>query len=195
VGTFDRSGADRSVHQRDPVDVGAVEVPGRPRKRDAYLQCVRLPELSRRPFELAAYIHPDDHTGDRELLQSHGWRLADPNVVAATPDEYRRYIQRSRAEICCPKGVYVELRTGWISERSACYLASGRPVLMRDTGLRAHVPSGDGLKLFDTLDEAAAGAADIDGRYVHHSRAAREIAVEYFGSARTLATMLRRCGC
>ena len=164
-------------------------------KRDAYLRCLRLPALSRLPFELAAHIHPEDHTGDREALGSHGWRLVDPTAVASTPDDFRRYVRRSRAEICCPKPVYSELRTGWISERSACYLASGRPVLMGDTGIQGYLPTGDGLRLFHDLDDAVEGAADIHARYARHSRAARDIAIDHFDSSRTLRTMLGHCGC
>jgi hypothetical protein len=162
-------------------------------KRDAYLRYVELPRVSGRPFELAANIHPDDATGDRELLASHGWRLTDPHVVAASPARYRDYIARSRAEISCPKPIYRELGTGWFSDRSACYLASGRPVLAEETGFSEALPTGGGLVAFRDLDEARAGVAAIDADYERHSRAARELAEAYLDSRRVLESMLAAC--
>ena len=106
-------------------------------KRDAYLHYITLPHRVARPFELAVNLHPADQTGDRELLRDHGWRLADPSVVAGSLAAYRRYIRRSRAELSCPKPIHRDLRTGWFSDRSAAYLASGRPVLTEEYGLHA----------------------------------------------------------
>jgi hypothetical protein len=159
-------------------------------KRDAYLRYVALPRRAPRPFELAVNIHPDDATGDRDLLRGHGWRLADPHRVAGSPPAYRRYIRRSRAELCCPKPIHRELRTGWVSDRSAAYLASGRPVLSEDTGFGRALPTGGGLLAFQTLEEAAAGVEEIDARYAHHRRAARDLAEAHLDSRRVLEAML-----
>ncbi len=163
-------------------------------KRDAYLAYLELPPRAGRPFELATNIHPLDRTGDRELLERHGWRLVHPHRVAASPGAYRRYIRRSRGEILCPKPIHRALRTGWFSERSAGYLATGRPVVAEDTGFTRHVPVGHGLLAFRTLEEAAAAVADIDARYSHHMKAARDLAESYFDARRCLPAMLAASG-
>jgi hypothetical protein len=162
-------------------------------KRDAYVRIVELPRRSGRPFELAANIHPTDPARDRELLAANGWTVADPHQVATSPALYQEYIRRSRAEICCPKPIYRELRTGWFSDRSACYLATGRPVLAEDTGFAEHFPTGRGLLVFRNLEEAVAAVAEIDRNYAAHSRAAREFAEAYLDAQRCLAPMLDAC--
>ncbi len=163
-------------------------------KRAAYLQYLDLPQRAKRPFELAANIHPQDATGDRELLQGHGWKLVNPKRVARSPSSYRSYIKRSRAEIGCAKPVYRDLKTGWFSDRSACYLASGRPVLAEDTGFSEYLPTGEGLLVFRNLEEAVAGVTAIDANYQRHTRAARELAEEFLDSRRCLQAMLDVCG-
>ena len=94
----------------------------------------RLPSLAQRPFELALAIHPDE-TDDLALLRDAGWTLLPPADVAMTPGAYRRYIGESTGELMVAKGIYVQSRSGWLSERSICYLASDRPVIAQDTGL------------------------------------------------------------
>jgi hypothetical protein len=163
-------------------------------KRDAYLRYLELPQRVRRPFELAANTgDPEDTIGDRELFERHGWKLLDPWEVAGSPLSYRTYIARSRAEISCPKPIFRELKTGWFSDRSACYLASGRPVLAEDTGFSDHLSTGRGLLCFNKLEEAVAGVTEIDGNYPQHMRAARELAEEYLSSQKWLPAMLSAC--
>jgi hypothetical protein len=162
-------------------------------KRDAYLRYLDLPCRTKVPFELAANLDPSD-TEDRQLLKSHGWQLADPHVVASTPAGYQDYIRRSCAELSCPKPIYRELRTGWVSDRSACYLASGRPVLAEDTGFTVHLPSGTGLISFHSADEALEGVAAITRDYERHRRAARAFAEEHLDAAHVLGGMLAACG-
>ena len=159
-------------------------------KRDAYLRYLALPQLAARAFELAANIHPDDPTDDRDVLRQHGWNLVHPYQVAGSPPAYRRYIRRSRAEFCCPKPIHRELRTGWFSDRSAAYLASGRPVLSEDTGFAERLPTGEGLLTFRTLDDAIAAVWEIDASYARHMRAARDLAETYLDARRSLAAML-----
>jgi len=163
-------------------------------KRDAFLRYLELPQRTGRNFELAANIHPRDITGDRELLVKMGWKVAHPHRVARSPSIYQRYIHRSRAEFSCPKPIYRELKTGWFSDRSAAYLASGRPVVHEDTGFKDHLPTGAGLISFNGLEEAREGVAEIDGNYPRHMRAARELAEEYLNSDQCLPAMLRACG-
>lgn len=162
-------------------------------KREAYLRYIEVPMRSGRPLELAANIHPDDDTGDRELLQEHGWRLAQPEQIARTPELYRDYIRASRAEFACVKPIYSELRTGWISDRSVCYLATGRPVICEETGVADSIPTGEGMLTFSTPDEAVAIIAEVDAKYDQHARAARELAESFFDARRCLADMLARC--
>ncbi|MGH8012113.1 MAG: hypothetical protein ACREQ4_06430 [Candidatus Binataceae bacterium] len=159
-------------------------------KRAAYLNYARLPQLAKRPFELAANIGSDDVAGDRATLASYGWRLSEPHRVAGTPEDYRRFIVRSRAEILCPKPVFRELRTGWFSDRSVGYLASGRPVLAGETGFSQRLPVGRGILSFSTIEEAVAGVTAIDSDYAVHRRAARDLAETYFDSRKCLPAML-----
>ncbi len=162
-------------------------------KRDAYLRYFNLPQKAKRPFELAAMIYPGLECGDRELLEGSGWNIVDPREVAGSPSLYKGYISRSRAEICCPKPIYRELKTGWFSDRSACYLASGRPVLAEDTGFSENLPTGAGLLVFRDLSEALAAVQEIDSNYQFHARAAPSVAEEFLDSQRCLQTMLDAC--
>lgn len=163
-------------------------------KRVAFLRYVDLPARTNRPFELAANMQRRDTTGDREYLIRKHWQLVHPHQVARSPSLYKNYILRSRAEFSCAKPIYRELKTGWFSDRSACYLASGRPVLAEDTGYSEHLPTGLGLIAFDSLNDALRGVATIDGDYARHARAAREVAEAYFNSQKWLPRMLSACG-
>jgi hypothetical protein len=151
----------------------------------------RLPELTGRAFELALAIHAAE-APDLALLRDGGWSLVDPRDVATTPGGYRAFIAESTAELMVAKGMYVQSRSGWFSERSICYLASGRPVVAQDTGLRDLYPLGSGLLAFETLDEAAAGVESIESGYARHADDARAIAEDRFDSDRVLARLLER---
>lgn len=153
----------------------------------------RLPELTGRAFELALAIH-DEEAPDLALLRDTGWSLVDPAEVATTPAGYRAFIAESTAELMIAKGMYVQARSGWFSERSICYLASGRPVVAQDTGLHDLYPLGAGLLAFDTLDEAAACVEAIAAGYRRHAVAARALAEERFDSDRVLGRLLERLG-
>jgi hypothetical protein len=152
-----------------------------------------LPERAPAGFEAALDID-DAEVDDLDALRRHGWELVDPRSVAGDAWSYRDYVQRSAAELMVAKNLYVDTRSGWFSDRSACYLASGRPVLAQDTGLDGLLPSGEGLLTFSTLDEAVAGVEEIQGDYERHSRAAREIAEEHFAAEKVLPEMLEELG-
>jgi hypothetical protein len=111
-----------------------------------------------------------------------------------TPEAYQSYIAGSKAEFSVARGMYVQTRSGWFSDRSACYLASGRPVLAQDTGLRDLYPTGAGLLTFDTLDDAVGAVEEVEGDYLGHSHAARQIAEEFFDSRRVLSRLLATLG-
>jgi hypothetical protein len=148
-----------------------------------------LPSRTSASFELALDIDDAD-APDRERLESQGWVLTDPHEAARDPWRYREYVQGSAAELMIAKNLYVDTRSGWFSDRSACYLASGRPVLAQDTGIRDLLPCGEGLLTFTTLEEAAAGAEEIIGGYERHSRAALALAEEHLAARRVLPQLL-----
>ncbi len=152
---------------------------------------IGLPALVKPELELALDIDPADHE-DREALLGNGWALVDPAEVAADPGAYRRYIQGSLAELMVPKGIYADARSGWFSERSIAYLASGKPVLAGETGFARRYPSGEGLISFSSLDEARAGVEAICAEPGRHARAAREIAAEHFEAKRVLGRLLEQ---
>ncbi len=150
---------------------------------------MELPRLADDEFDLAFDID-DAEVSDLVQLNRSGWRLLNPEVVAGDPRDYREFIGRSKAEFMVAKNMYVETRGGWFSDRSACYLASGRPVVAEDTGLAGLYPLGDGLLVFNTLDEAVAGVESVSANYPRHARAARELAEGEFGSERVLGALL-----
>jgi hypothetical protein len=152
-----------------------------------------LPLRTGFPCQLALDIHPSE-TRDRTLLAANGWELVDPRQVAGDPERYRNYVRDSRAEFMAAKGMYVQARSGWLSDRSLCYLASGRPVLAQDTGLRQLYPTGEGLLTFTTLEEAAAGAETLMHDYPRHARVARALAEEFFESDKVLGRLLAKLG-
>jgi hypothetical protein len=156
-----------------------------------FRQFAALPGLTGARLEVALQIDPADDR-DLRLLRAAGWVVADPTLVASTPQSYRRYVQRSSAELMVAKGMYVDTRSGWLSERSLCYLASGRPVLAQSTGAESLYPTGRGLVTFETIAEAAAGVAAIRDDYAGHRQAARELAVEHFDSQRVLSRLVER---
>ncbi len=147
-----------------------------PRRTDARL----MPALA---------IH-EDEKADLEALHANGWELLDPAALAGTPQAYRSFIRGSWAELGLAKSGYVLSRCGWFSDRSACYLACGRPVLAQDTGLRAALPTGEGLLTFSTLEEAVAGIDELRASYARHAAAARELAEAYVDSDRVLTGLL-----
>lgn len=152
-----------------------------------------LPHRVAAPFELALDIDQAE-TPDIEALDAHGWRRVDPLVAAGTPQRYRRYIQGSLAELMVAKQLYVATRSGWFSDRSACYLASGKPVLAQDTGLGRLLPTGEGLLTFTTLEEAVVGAEEILANPARHAKAARAVAEEHFDSDKVLRRLLAELG-
>ncbi|MGY1688897.1 hypothetical protein [Geodermatophilus sp. SYSU D01105] len=158
-----------------------------------FRRLLRLPGLTGRDFEVALDIHEADRA-DAGALRDAGWQLTEPASVAATPSAYQHFVQGSGAEFMVAKNMYVRSRSGWVSDRSICYLASGRPVLAQDTGLADRYPLGEGLVTYTTLDEAAAGVEEICGNRRRHARAARDLAEEYFDSDKVLRRLLSQVG-
>jgi hypothetical protein len=154
---------------------------------------IDLPTRTRERFELALAIHPGETT-DLAALAANGWHLLDPAAVAGTPDQYQQFIQGSKAEFGLAKSGYAASRCGWFSDRSVCYLASGRPVIAQETGFSRYLPTGTGLFAFARADDVLAAIEAINADYVRHARAAQSIAEEYFDSDRVLTRLLRQIG-
>ena len=149
-----------------------------------------LPQSCEGRFELALDIHAGD-AADLDLLRTHRWSLVAPADVAGDPWRYRDYIGRSAAELMIAKGMYVDTRSGWISDRSICYLASGRPVVAQDTGLANLLPIGEGLVTFTSCDEAVDAIRAVRRAPTRHRRAARRLAETHFESSRVLGGLVR----
>ncbi len=154
-------------------------------KRIAYLALAGLPSLTSQPLELAVHLAPADGE-ERQMLERRGWRIRHASEVSRTPEMYRTYIQRSRGELSCVKPSCVKLQNGWVSDRSLCYLASGKPVVTQDTGPSPYLPFGEGILQFSSPAEAAEALAAVNAHYQRHCRSAREIAETYF-DARQIA--------
>jgi hypothetical protein len=172
---------------------GAIEFGGRRYglKAHEFRRFIGLPQTLPLPAEIALDIHPADNA-DRERLVDNGWRLVDPAVVAGSPEAFRDYVSGSAAELSVAQGVYVDTRCGWFSDRSARYLAAGRPVIVQDTGFGRQLPVGEGLFAFRTPDEAVAAAREVAHDLAAHGRAARRIASEYFDARVVLSEFLER---
>jgi hypothetical protein len=148
-----------------------------------------VPRESGLDFEIALDIDPEDHKDVWRLVDG-GWQLSDPRSVSGTPQEYRRYVQSSLAEFGVAKGMYVQARTGWVSDRTACYLASGRPAIVQDTGLGDTLETGEGLLTFSTPEEAISAARTVHADWNRHARAARALAEERFDSDRVIGKLV-----
>lgn len=174
---------------------GSIEHNGRlyGQKAHALRPLISLPTMTKQRFMLALRIHPDE-TRDLEALANHGWSLVDPAEVAGDTASYRTFIQGSGAEFGIAKSGYVVSRCGWFSDRSACYLASGRPVIAQETGFSQFLPTGEGLFVFETAEDVLASLETMNGDYTRHARAARDLAEEYFDSDKVLPRLLDRVG-
>jgi hypothetical protein len=152
-------------------------------KDQEFVKFIELPSKTPQRFELAI-------NGPQQLLRQYGWDTVDAMHVSRTPAEYREFVHGSKAEFGVAKHTYVANRSGWFSDRTECYLAAGRPALVQDTGWSAHLPAGEGLLGFVTLNDAIAGIDAINSDYDRHARRASEIAREHFDAAVVLPKLL-----
>jgi GT2 family glycosyltransferase len=160
-------------------------------KHHEFLKFLDLPGRTAQPFELSLASYDEQV---QQLLEEHGWRVRPAAELSADLDVYRRYIVDSRAEFTVAKDQNVRLRSGWFSDRSATYLAAGRPVVTQETGFSNTLPTGEGLFGFSTMEEILAAVEEINSDYERHSAAAREIAREYFDAEKVLARILAEVG-
>lgn len=159
-------------------------------KDRSFERFVDLPSRVRAPLEMAV----SGENTPTDALARAGWRVVDAEAVTVSFDSWRDYIAGSRAEFAVCKDIFVTMKTGWFSDRSAVYLASGRPVVLQDTGFSGHLPCGRGLFAFRDVDEAAAAIDAIQSDYERHSRWAREIAQEHLAADKVLARFLNEIG-
>ena len=160
-------------------------------KSREFLRFVAAPKKSDEPFELATDIK-DEKT--RQKFLQNGWRFRGPHEMSVDYWQYRDYIRRSKGEFTVAKDQYVRLHTGWFSDRSACYLAAGRPVITQETGFTDHYGNSGGLFAFRSLGEIAEAVREINADYKKHSRAARAVACEFFEADKVLRALLDRAG-
>jgi hypothetical protein len=160
-------------------------------KAEEFRKFLDLPRLTGQPFEIVLNIDAQDP--DLALLRSRGWKIEDPEAVT-TPDDYRNYVAGSLGEFSCVKGGYAGTHCGWFSDRSACYLAAGRPVVLQATGFEDLLPTGEGLFAVKTPAEAVEAIRGIRRDYALHSRAAQAIAREYLDADKIHRRLLAEVG-
>jgi hypothetical protein len=172
---------------------GSIEWNGKRygQKAHSLRKLLAVPSHTNERLVLALAIDPGEED-DLSALASHGWELTDPRRVAGSPQRYADFVRGSKGEFGLAKEGYVESRCGWFSDRSACYLASGRPVVAQDTGFTRHLPVGEGLLAFRAPGEAVAAIDRVAADYRRHAGAARDLAEELFDSKAVLERLLDR---
>jgi hypothetical protein len=160
-------------------------------KHHEFLKFVDLPRRSGEAFELALAC---DDAATLAKLREHGWRVTDALRLSLDVEPYRDYLRGSRGEFTVAKDQNIRLRSGWFSDRSACYLAAGRPVITQDTGFGNVLPTGRGLFAFRTMEDVLAALDAVGGDYAGHCRAAREVAAEHFAAEKVIGVLMECAG-
>ncbi len=160
-------------------------------KRDSFLDHIDLPHRTSVPLELALCLAPGEDQ-ERFRLEKKGWKVVDAWDVTGSPDDYRSYIQGSRGELSCAKPSCMRLENAWISDRTLCYLASGKPAIVQHTGESRILPDGEGLFRFRSADDAVDAIATVEADYERHSRRARQLVEEYFDAEKVASHLLER---
>ncbi len=155
-----------------------------------FMKVIDLPLRSPAPLELALGVNEEVS----RMLSEHGWRQVNSVDISRDFDRYRKYIQGSRGEFTVARDQYVRPNTGWFSDRSACYLAAGRPVITQETGFSKYLPTGNGLFGFNTMEDILAAIEAIETDHAAHCRAAREVAAEYFAAEKVIGSLMERAG-
>jgi hypothetical protein len=158
-------------------------------KRKAFEPFMMVPSKVHAHFELALNL---EHTDEQRLIESHGFKVHDAHIIAATPLNYRSFIQNSAGEFSCAKPGYVKRKTAWVSDRTLCYLASGRPCVVQDTGPSQFLPTHSGLHRFSDLSGAVKAINTVIGNYEREALAARSVAEEFFDAHKVCTSLLSR---
>lgn len=159
-------------------------------KRSGFLPFVEMPSLTGHPLELALDLKPENE--QRCMLEDRGWHVVDSHEVAATPWDYQRYIQASFGEFSCAKPACLKLENAWVSNRTLCYLASGKPAVVQHTGSSRFLPDSAGLFRFRDLKQAAQFVENVVVDYENQSKLARALAEEYFDARKVVGALLER---
>jgi hypothetical protein len=155
-----------------------------------FMKVIDLPSCCQTPLELALGVEEEVSS----MLTKHGWLLVNSVDISRDFDSYRKYIQQSRGEFTVARDQYVRPNTGWFSDRSACYLAAGRPVITQETGFSKYLPTGNGLFGFTTVDDILTAIEAIEKDHRAHCHAAKEIAAEYFAAEKVIGSLMKRAG-
>ncbi len=157
-------------------------------KRVGFMEFLRLPQPTDQPLELA--LNLEEAAEDRQTLERAGWRIRDASAVAGSPEMYQSYIQDSRGEFSCTKPSCMYFANAWVSDRSICYMASGKPVVVQNTGKSSYLPNGEGMFRFTTMEEVVEAFETINSDYHRHCLAARQIAESLFDSGPILEGLM-----
>jgi len=160
-------------------------------KRESFLNYADLPSRIAPTLELALTMG-DAEEDERKFWGGYGWRVQDSHEFTATAEEYRSYLQQSRGEFSCAKPSCLQLQNAWVSDRTICYLASGKPAIVQHTGPSRFLPDAEGLFRFRSIEEAAQMISLVEADYDRQCRAARALAETYFDAERVIGRMLER---
>lgn len=160
-------------------------------QRTGFMPFLDLPRRTRQPLELAILLGAHDQD-EQVLLRERGWRVRDTPEVASTPGDYQRYIQGSPGEFSCAKPSWVRLQNAWVSDRTLCYLASGKPAVVEHTGPSRFLPDSAGLCRFRDIEEAAHCLEMVAADYERQCKLARALAEEYFDARQVVGSVLER---
>jgi hypothetical protein len=161
-------------------------------KRTGFEPFLDLPRCTSQTLELALWSSEKDDPAEWINLQERGWRVQDSKLVSSTPWDYQHYIQGSSGEFSCAKPAYVRFQTAWISDRTLCYLASGKPAMVQHTGPSRILPDAAGLFRFEDLRQAAYCFETIAADYDRQCQLARQLAEEFFDSKKLVRSVLER---
>jgi hypothetical protein len=173
----------------DRIPFGSVVISEE--KRDSFLEYLDLPSRVLPTLELALTLG-DAADREQKFWAAHGWRILDSHDFTATPEQYRAYVQQSRGEFSCAKPSCMQLQNAWISDRTICYLASGKPAIVQHTGLSRFLPDAEGLFRFRDIDEAMRMISLVEADYDRQCRAARALAETYFDAERVVGRVLEK---
>ena len=160
-------------------------------KRTGFLPYLKLPHKTDARLELALSLGGDEH--ERVSLERNGWVIQEATAVCGSPSDYQKYVRRSRGEFSCAKPSCVRLQNAWISDRTLCYLASGKPAIVEHTGPSRFLPDADGLLRFRSFEEAGQLLDEAELNYVRHCKSARTLAETFFDAGKVVHNVLERC--
>jgi len=158
-------------------------------KREGFRPFMTIPSKACARFELALNI---EHSEEQKRIESYGFKVRDAHKIVASPPDYRSFIQNSAGEFSCAKPSYVTFQTAWISDRTVCYLATGRPCVVQNTGPSRFLPSNNGLHRFSNLSDAAKAIRTVMENYESEAQVARSLAEEFFDAKNVCRSLLER---